>query len=142
MRGVGTMPATFTVDQAETFSGMAALSCEPKTAFGKDEQEVTRDGVPKWTLQVVAGFTDQFGKVRNEVLNVGLIAKTNPLDGVGQFTPVRLKGFQVGVMDKTDRDGKVLGAQVWYRAEAVEAAIQPVSNGNGAGQKAKEPQPA
>ena len=40
------MPATFVVDQAATFSAVVLLSCEPKLAFGSDQQDKTRDGVP------------------------------------------------------------------------------------------------
>ncbi|WUE02931.1 hypothetical protein OHA25_37210 [Nonomuraea sp. NBC_00507] len=52
---------------------MAFLSCEPKTKFNpiKDaprEQEKTRDGTPKWEIQVIAMFRTAFGTVQNEVL--------------------------------------------------------------------------
>lgn len=114
---------TFMVDQEQTFSGMAALSAERKMRFGTDEPDLTPDQVQKWAVQVVAGFVDGFGRSQNEVMNVSVASKANPLDGVGQFTPVRLKGLQVGVMDRKDKNGNVMGAQVWYRAEAVESAM-------------------
>lgn len=117
----------FVVNQAETFSGLAALQSEPKAQFGTGEQDTTKDGVPKWTVQLIAGFVDQFGKSQNEILNVTVASKDDPLAKVGQFTPVSLKGFQVGVMDRRDRQGNVLGAQVYFRAEAVEPATS--SNG-------------
>lgn len=128
---------SFVVDQAQTFSGMAALESTPKTQFESDEQDTTKDGVPKWTVQLIAGFTDQFGKSQNEILNVTVASKDDPLKNVGQFTPVHLKGFQVGVMDRRDRQGNVLGAQVYFRAEAVEPA-EPASTSNGSRQSSKE----
>lgn len=110
----------FVVSQDETFTQVIALSAEPKAKFGSDEQDVTSDGLGKWTVQLVAGFTDPFGRAQNEVLNVTVAAKDNPLASVGQLTPVKLRGFEVGVMDRKNREGQVIGAQVYYRAEAIE----------------------
>lgn len=112
----------FVVSQDETFSQVVALSAEPKAKFGSNEQDTTADGLGKWTVQLVAGFTDPFGRSQNEVLNVTVASKDNPLASVGQLTPVRLKGFEVGVMDRKNREGQVIGAQVYYRAEAIEPA--------------------
>lgn len=100
------------------------LSVEPKLGFGSDEQERTGDGVPKWEAQLAAGFR-QFGKISNEILKVGVAARSNPGEGLAAYTPVELVGFEVGVMPKTKRnpDGseRILGVQVWYRAEQLRA---------------------
>lgn len=116
------MPATFTVDQAATFAGIAFMSCEPKTEFGNpDVQEKTKDGTPKWEIQLAASFRDNFGKLQNEILKVGYAGHTNPCDGWAPFTPAQLVNLQVGVMEKTARDdrSKILGVQVWYRVEDI-----------------------
>lgn len=100
------------------------LCVEPKLGFGSAEQERTAEGVWKWEAQLVVGFR-QFGKISNEVLKVGLASRVNPGEGLASYTPVELVGFEVGVMPKTKRnpDGseRILGVQVWYRAEELRA---------------------
>jgi hypothetical protein len=124
------MPQTYKIDQAATFAGVVLLSVEPKLAFGSTEQERTGDGVPKWEAQLAAGFR-QFGKINNEILKVGVAAHANPGDGLPPYTPVELVGFEVGVMPKTKRnpDGseRILGVQVWYRAEQLRAISSTAS---------------
>lgn len=120
------MPQTYKIDQAATFAGVVLLSVEPKVAFGSTEQDRTGDGVPKWEAQLVAGF-HQFGKISNEILKVGVVAHTNPGDGLAPYTPVELVGFEVGVMERKSRDGQVIGVQVWYRAEQLRAISSTVS---------------
>lgn len=113
------MPQNFKVDQAATFANVILLSSAPKLKFGSDvDQECTKEGVPKWEIQVAAGF-HQFGKIQNEVLKVGVASSKDPVEGVQPYSPVELVGFEVGVMEKTGKDGSVIGAQTWYRAEAI-----------------------
>lgn len=123
------MPQTYKIDQAATFAGLVLLSVEPKLAFGSAEQERTREGVLKWEAQLLAGFRS-FGRVSNEVLKVGLVAHNNPGAGLQPYTPVELVDFEVGVMPKTKRnaDGseRILGVQIWYRAEEVRATSSTV----------------
>lgn len=114
---MGQVPKTYKIDQAATFAGVALLSVGPKAAFGSTEQNRTSEGVPTWEAQLVAGF-HQFGKINNEILKVGVVAYTNPGDGLAPYTPVELVGFEVGVMEKKDRDGQVVGVQVWYGGPA------------------------
>src|SRR6266540_3724407 len=121
------MPATFVVDQAATFSAVVLLSCEPKLAFGSTEQDKDKDGTPKWEAQVVAGFRDQFGRTSNEVIKIGMVGHRNPCESVPQFTPIRLRNFVVGVMERT-KNGEIVGVQTWYRAEGIEP-IGAVPNG-------------
>jgi hypothetical protein len=106
----------FKIDQARTFMGIAFL--------GSDVQEVAKDGTPKWQVEVVAGFRDQFGRVNNEVLKIGVASHKNPGEGVHPYTPVQLVEFEVGVMEKTKRnpetnEERVIGVTVWYRANEV-----------------------
>lgn len=114
----------FAVDQAATFAGVVFLSCEPKLRFGSDQQDTLKDGTPKWEVQVVGGFRNQFGRAENEVLKLGVAAHQDPCANVAPYTPVELVGLEVGVMEKTKRnpetgEEKVIGVQVWYRAQEV-----------------------
>lgn len=131
------MPQLYAVDQAATFESLLFLSCEPKTAFGDNyRQETTKDGTPKWDLQMVGRFR-QFGRATNEIIKVGITAERQPATDLAPATPVVLVGFEIGVMDKKDRDGNAIGAQVWYRCQEIRstAATAPKpSRGTGQGQ--------
>lgn len=122
------MPQTFIVDQAATFQGVAFLSSEPKMKFGTEMQETTKDGTPKWEVQLIASFRDGFGRASNEVIKVGYAGPKNPGEGLGMYTPVQLVNFTVGVMERTAREdkSKVIGVQVWYRCDG----LRPL-NGSG-----------
>jgi len=122
------MPQTFVVDQAATFQAVAFLSAEPRIEFGtKDKQETTKDGLPRWDVQVVAAFRDNFGKVHNEVMKVGFAGQKNPAELVGMYQPVQLVGFTVGVMEKTAREdrSKVIGHTIWYRCDEIRPIAAP-----------------
>lgn len=119
------MPQTFKIDQAATFDGVILLSVEPKTAFGGSEQDRTREGMPKWEAQVVAGFK-AFDRTNNEVLKVGLTSYQNPMDGLTPYTPVQLIDFEIGVMAKERKDkdtgaSVMTGVQLWYRCSEIRA---------------------
>lgn len=117
-RGVD-VPQNFKIDQAATFESLLFLACEPKMAFGDSyRQETTKDGVPKWEHQLVARFR-VFGRATNEIIKVGEAAEHQPCADLPPATPVELIGFEIGVMDKKDRNGNVTGAQVWYRCQEV-----------------------
>lgn len=126
------MPAIFRVDQAATFQAVAFNASAPKMAFQTQTQETAKDGTPKWEVQVTGMFTDSFGRTSTEVLKVGITSYKDPGEGLMPFTPVQIKDFEVGVMDKVKRlpDGseKVLGSQVWYRA----SEIRPINPGKAA----------
>lgn len=120
------MFTNFKIDQAATFQGIAFLACQPKTAFKSTTQETTKDGTPKWEVQVVAMFRTAFGGIQNEVLKIGVASHSDPGAGLMPYTPVVLNNFEVGVMEKTKRnpdtgEEKVIGLQVWYRAAGISA---------------------
>jgi hypothetical protein len=123
------MPQVFIVDQAASFQAVAFLSSEPKIAMGaQGVQETNKDGVPKWEIQVVCGFRDNFGKVQNEVMKVGYTGPKDPGEGLNMYTPVHFVNFTVGVMDKTRRNREtgqteVIGAQIWYRCDGIQSAM-------------------
>lgn len=117
------MPQQFKIDQAATFGSVILLSSEPKMGFRSTEQERTKDGVPRWEVQLVAGFR-QFDKIVNEVIKVNVSAYQNPGESVTPYTPVELVGFEIGVMarERRNRDtGQMeqIGINVWYRAEEI-----------------------
>jgi hypothetical protein len=131
------MISNFRIDQAATFAGLVYLSSEPKLGFQSTNQETTKDGTPKWEVQVLGAFRDSFGKTSNEVVKVGIAAERNPGDGIGPFTAVQLVDFEVGVMEKTRKDQngqeKVIGASVWFRASKVRSIAEtPVNTGKAA----------
>ncbi len=129
------MIQNFKIDQAATFGSIRLLSVAPKTAFGDQyRQETTKDGVPKWEAQLVAGFR-QFGRTQNEIIKVGIAAEGDPGEGIAPASPVELVDFEIGVMEKTKRDPntgeeRVIGVQVWYRC----GQIRPTAE-SGAGRK-------
>jgi hypothetical protein len=129
---------TFVVDQAATFMGLVLISCEPRTGFRSDKQETTKDGVPRWTCELLAGFRDNFGKTQNEVIKVTVDNHRNPGEGYAPFTPVQLSNFVVGVMEdrKRNREGQeeIVGVRVWYRADDMRP-IAAVPNGTPSGRR-------
>lgn len=120
------MPQIFRVDQAATFVAVAFLSSAPKTKFGTLDQDKTRDGLPKWEVQVVAAIRDG-ERTSNEVLKINLASPTDPGQGIGMYTPVQLVGMAIGVTpaeqvtDQRTGQTKVRGGSVWYRADAIRA---------------------
>ncbi|MFK0182561.1 hypothetical protein ACIQVR_42175 [Streptomyces xanthochromogenes] len=118
------MPAIFRVDQAATFSMVMFLSSAPKMQFGTQQQDTTKDGIPKWEVQVVASFT-QFGRTENEILKVGVVSHGDPAAAIGGMPqPIELVGFRVGVTPaekRTDRNGneRIMGGTAWYQADEI-----------------------
>jgi hypothetical protein len=126
------MANNFKIDTTNTFEAVAFLGCAPKVGFGSKTQELTKDGVPKWVVEIVAGFRGQFGTT-SEVLKVGVAAPRNPCEGMPMYTPVQLVNFEVGVMEKTKKnpatgEERVIGVTVWYRAES----LRPLAVGKAA----------
>lgn len=121
------MIQNFKVDQARTFVSLLLLGVEPKTAFGDPyRQEVAKDGTPKWVAQLAAEFL-AFGRSQRELINVGLTSEKNPGDNIAPGTQVEMHDFEIGVMEKKNREGQVIGVQVWYRA----GAVRPVTAQHG-----------
>jgi hypothetical protein len=124
------MPQIFRIDQAATFSAIAFLEATPKRIFGSSEQDRTADGLPKWDVQLIAGFRDQFGNNAHEVIKVGVASGRNPGEGLAPYTPVALVGFVVGVVPaeirKNNRgEDRVTGGTTWYRADEVRPISAP-----------------
>jgi hypothetical protein len=119
---------SFKVDQAGSFKAVHLVSVAPKMAFGKDEQDKTKDGIPVWTADVMVS-AEQFGRETNEVVKVTVVSPKDPSEGIPMFTPVVLHGLTVNVFDasRKDRDTgqrEVTGAGVSIRCDRIEAAVR------------------
>ena len=123
LKGCRHVIQNFKIDQTRTFSSVLLLGVEPKTAFGDPyRQETAKDGTPKWVAQLAAEFR-AFGRPQRELINVGLVSEKDPGEGLVPGTPVELLDFEIGVMERKNREGQVTGVQVWYRA----GSIRPTS---------------
>ncbi|MCX2185011.1 hypothetical protein KV205_31480 [Streptomyces sp. SKN60] len=120
------MPGTFYVDQEQTFKAVIFLSSAPRMAYGaSDKQDTTKDGVPKWEIQVAATF-EHFGRLENEVLKVNMISYTDPGEAIGLPQPVELVGFRVRVHPvekRLDKNGveRITGGTASYQADGITA---------------------
>lgn len=133
------MIGNFKIDQSATFAGLVLLSCQPKKAFGSDQQDTTKDNRLKWDVEVLGAVYTPFGGTKNEVIKVGIASSTDPAEGIQPFTPVELGDLEVGVMEKTKKtqDGgeKVVGVSVWFRASEIKLArnaVQPTASAEAA----------
>lgn len=117
------MITNYKVDPVRTFTSAIFLGCEPKSVFGDStRQETTSDGLGKYTAQLAVEFR-AFGRQQRELINVGLVGETDPCAAITIGTPVELIDFEIGLMEKKNDNGDLIGVQVWYRA----AAIRPTS---------------
>lgn len=126
------MPNVHVIDQEQTFVTVAFMGCEPRRQFGTDTQDTTKDGIPKWDVQLaVAVPPNGNGRQTAEMLRVGIAAHADPAKGIPPLTPVQLEGFRAGVMIPKPaelREGKT--PTIYYQATAVRPA-------NGASRKAE-----
>lgn len=122
------MAQNFKIDQQATFAGpLQFLQSAPKTAMGSDQQQTTKDGVPKWEIHLLGMFHGGFSGLSPEVLKVGIAQHGDPGEGLDQNTPVIMQGLEVGVMEKTKKnpqtgEEKIIGVTVWHRAESMHPA--------------------
>lgn len=115
------------IDQTRTFAGMVFLSCQPKLKFGSQEQDRTKDGVPKWEVEVLGATYTPFGTTANEVIKVGMTAVSDPSEGVQPFSPVELGNLSFGVLEKKRKDREtgveqITGISVFFRADEIKLA--------------------
>lgn len=128
------MIQNFKIDQAQTFGSLMLLGASPKFAFGQGErQETSKAGVPKWIVQLAAEFR-AFGRPVRELINVTIESERDPGQGVVPGTYMELIDFEIGVMEKRNREGQPIGVQVWYRA----SAMRPTSTTTGKPRPAAE----
>ncbi|WP_371666724.1 hypothetical protein OG985_45320 [Streptomyces sp. NBC_00289] len=124
------MPTNIFIDVARSFKQIIFLSAEPKMMFGSpNEQDVTKGGVPKWEVQVVA-TSEQFGRLENEIIRVSIISHSHPGDGMEGPQPVELVALRVRVNPverRTDKGGaeRMVGGTVTYQADGLRIAAMP-----------------
>lgn len=116
------MPGLITVAQQDTFTAPPiVMSVGPRMKFGSDtEQEVTRDGERKWTVQAAVSYAPEFGmKAQAEVIEVTLTGE-DPAAVISPGTPVEFERLRCGVSapEKTD-SGRVRGGRLYWMAQGV-----------------------
>jgi hypothetical protein len=112
---------TLKIDPVRTFASVMFIGSTAKLVYGDSSgrQEKNRAGVPKWSEQVAAEFRTPYGQTVRELLTVGVDADKDPGAELLPGTLVDLIDLEIGVMEKRNRDGQVVGAQVWYRASTI-----------------------
>jgi hypothetical protein len=123
------MPGILVISQAETFTRPPiVMEVAPRLKFGSSEdQDVTRDGEPKWTVQAAVSYAPQFGmKPVAEVIEV-TITGADPSADVPPGTPVEFNRLQVGVSAPEQRERKeggtrVVGGKLYWMAAGVRPA--------------------
>lgn len=80
--------------------------------------KVDQTRTPKWVAQLAAEFR-AFGRPQRELINVGVTSEKDPGEGLLPGTPVELLDFEIGVMERKNRENQVTGVQIWYRAGAI-----------------------
>lgn len=122
-----------TVDQQATFTAPPiAIAVGPRLKYDSTEQDITRDGERKWTVQAAVTYTPDWagGKGQAEVIEVTLAGEDPAASGIAPGTPVDFAGLRCGVMaaEKTET-GRVRGGKLYWQAATVRPVTRP--NGNG-----------
>ena len=123
------MPGMITVDQQSTFSTPPlVMSVGPRMKFGTDQQDITRNGERKWSVQVAVNYFADYGmRAQAEVIEVGLTGES-PEVQPGQ--PVQFDRLRCGVSapEVDGESGRVRGGRLYWSADGV----RPFSgSGNG-----------
>lgn len=101
----------------EQFSAFLFLAFYPKTEFGTDEQKMNRDGVPLWTVSLIATHGD--GAEQMKVTLSGEASEiSNRFASASAPSPLTVKGLRAG---SYVRGGKF--AEFYWTADD----IRPVS---------------
>jgi hypothetical protein len=119
------MPGTITVSQQETFSTPPiAIAAGPRLKFGSTEQDVSRDGEKKWTVQAAVTYVAEYGmKPVAEIIEVTVTGGDNPAEILTPGTTVEFNRLRVGVSAPEKRDnGRVVGGKLYWMATGVRPA--------------------
>src|SRR5215471_2926951 len=122
------MPATYAINTAATFATAMLMACQPKLAFGTQDQDRTAAGLPKWEAQVAVTYVAEPGmRAVSEVIAVTIAAETDPAAGVPvpclvEFTDLRM-GVSTAEARQDDRGGaRVRGGRPWFQASSIRQA--------------------
>ncbi|MFE9139672.1 hypothetical protein [Streptomyces sp. NPDC007355] len=102
---------------------MTFLTCNPKLAYGSDgKQDVTRDGISKWEVQVAVTFV-AFGRIENEILKISIASHTDPAAEIDNPQSVKISGLRIRVKQADRREDRPGGERpaviVTYQADAI-----------------------
>jgi hypothetical protein len=124
------MPGMITVSQQETFSTPPlVMSAGPRLKFGTDQQDITRNGERKWSVQVAVSYFPDFGmRAVAEVIEIGLTGE-DPSLTIQPGMPVQFDRLRVGATaPEATAEGRVRGGRLYWQADGV----RPFSgSGNG-----------
>jgi hypothetical protein len=122
------MPGSYVIDQAATFEQCFAMSASPRLKFGSTtgEQDTTRDGVLKWTVQAAVTIRSDRPEMpaQSDLINVSIAQAAYPLEGFGPGTPVAFEGLRVGTTPPEAGDnGRIRGGKLWFTCTGVRPAV-------------------
>lgn len=116
------MPGIITVDQQSTFTAPPiAMAAGPRLKFGTDEQDITRDGERKWSIQCAVSYTPEPGmRAVAEVIEVVVTGGEDPSAAITPGTPVQFNRLRAGVSAPEKRDnGRIAGGRLYWMATGV-----------------------
>ncbi len=125
------MPGTIVCDQQATFAAPPlVMSVGPRLKFNSTEQDVSRDGLRKYSVQVAVSYFPEYGmRPQAEVIEV-TIAGDDPAAVVQPGMPVAFTRLRLGISapEVNNESGRVRGGRPFWSADGV----APFSaNGNG-----------
>ncbi len=124
------MPGMITVDQQSTFATPPlCMSVGPRMKYGTDQQDITRNGERKWSVQAAVSYVAENGmRPVAEVIDVGLVGE-DPSALIQPGMPVQFDRLRTGVTaPEATQEGRVRGGRLYWMADGV----RPFSpNGNG-----------
>jgi hypothetical protein len=116
------MPGTIVVDQQSTFSSPPlVMSVGPRLKYNSTEQDVTRDGQRKWSVQVAVSYFSEYGmRPQAEVIEV-TIAGEDPSTAVQPGQPVQFDRLRQGISapEMNNESGRIRGGKPFWSADAV-----------------------
>ena len=114
------MPGTIHVDQQSTFSSPPlVMSVGPKLKFGTDQQDITRNGERKWSIQAAVSYKPEYGRSHAEVIEVGIVGD-DPAAAVQPGMPVQFDRLRVGFSapEVNNESGRIRGGKPFWQADA------------------------
>jgi hypothetical protein len=111
------------VDQS-LFTSAMVTAIEPRLEFGKDVQAVSKDGVPKWAVEVYIKMPSRFqDRTDKGIALVIVTSNDNPAAKVAEGDQVEFADLTVGVMAPDhDDSGRIRGGKLFWQATGVKAA--------------------
>jgi hypothetical protein len=116
------MPGMITVSQQETFSTPPlVMSVGPRFKYGTDQQDITRSGERKWSVQVAVSYFPDYGmRAVAEVIEIGMTGE-DPSQTIQPGMPVQFDRLRTGVSapEKNEDTGRIRGGKLYWQADAV-----------------------